>query len=140
MVVVVMVMVEVVIVVVMIESEGDSVDDDDIVSSGDNSGGGDEFSDYDNASIGYEEDEEGGVTGATASKVSKSWMNLALFIKKHNLTDCATEELIKLLREHNEKDVLPSSTYKLKKAFHLNVDVRKYCGVCYKEVTEMCQD
>ena len=50
----------------------------------------------------------------------------------------AGDELIKLLGEHNPKDALPSSIYKLKKAYSLNVDVVKYCGVCYIEVTDLC--
>ena len=73
--------------------------------------GGDDISDDNDEGIGYNGEEEGGVTCA---KVSKSWMNLASFIKKHNLTDCAGEELIYLLGEQKEKDVLPSSIYKLK--------------------------
>ena len=99
--------------------------------------GGDDISDDNDEGIGYNGEEEGGVTCA---KVSKSWMNLASFIKKHNLTDCAGEELINLLGEQKEKDMLPSSIYKLKKALHLDVVMIKYCSACYKEVKEVCED
>ena len=123
------------------DDDDNDVDDDD--DEDDNEGGGDgDGGDGDDDGG----DDGGGVTdkevcpSSSSEHVNNSWKNLANFMKKHNLTDSAGDELIKLLGEHNPKDALPSSIYKLKKAYSLNVDVVKYCGVCYKEVTDLCDN
>ena len=110
------------------DDDDNDVDDDD--DEDDNEGGGDgDGGDGDDDGG----DDGGGVTdkevfpSSSSEHVNNSWKNLANFMKKHNLTDSAGDELIKLLGEHNPKDALPSSIYKLKKAYSLNVDVVKYC-------------
>ena len=118
------------------DDDDNDVDDDD--DEDDNEGGGD-------GDDGDGDDDGGGVTdkevcpSSSSEHVNNSWKNVANFMKKHNLTDSAGDELIKLLGEHNPKDAVPS-IYKLKKAYSLNVDVVKYCGVCYKEVTDLCDN
>ena len=130
------------------DNGGDGSGGDDDSSGGGNDSGGDDSGDGNDDDstddIGESEDSDDDfgdeVDDESPKEVNKSWKNLAKFIKKHNLTDAAGDDLIKLLGEKDSSDELPSSIYKLKKAFHLNVNVIKYCAVCYKEVTDICDN
>ncbi|KAL5469538.1 hypothetical protein EMCRGX_G030807 [Ephydatia muelleri] len=76
------------------DDDDNDVDDDD--DEDDNEGGGD--------GDGGDDDDGGGVTdkevcpSSSSEHVNNSWKNLANFMKKHNLTDSAGDELIKQKR------------------------------------------